>query len=254
MNRITHKQFLQKLKNSDSTIIKELYSQWKNWLYDEYAAYEYNENLLLIEGKDKYKVDMFIFNYDSCKELLKKYKNDNNCTDLCVSLIGKLPEELDKYYGWRCFERIGINERMVYDNIKLLTKEDKNDVFELCNRLLKQGNFSSGVADDLQSYIENEDDKNLKNKKTYGYYNGDMLIGFVIIDHFPSIHYSHLSTIGVLEEYRRNGIGTKLSKFVLSLYPDEKYHYQASHLNKASIRLAISLGFKFAGVRELIIK
>ncbi len=48
MNRITHKQFLQKLKKSDSTIIKELYSQWRNWLYDEYAAYEYNENLLLI--------------------------------------------------------------------------------------------------------------------------------------------------------------------------------------------------------------
>lgn len=33
MNRITHKEFLQRLKNSDSTIMKELYSQWKSWLY-----------------------------------------------------------------------------------------------------------------------------------------------------------------------------------------------------------------------------
>ena len=30
MNRITHKEFLKRLKNSDSTIMKELYTQWKN--------------------------------------------------------------------------------------------------------------------------------------------------------------------------------------------------------------------------------
>jgi len=80
------------------------------------------------------------------------------------------------------------------------------------------------------------------------------LIGFVMLLHDPVLHYSHLSDIGVLKEYRRLGIGTKLSQFVLSLYPNEKYHYQVSHLNKASIGLATSLGFKFAGIRELIIK
>ena len=173
---------------------------------------------------------------------------------LCISLIGELPEELNKYHGWRCFEGIGINERIADDNIRLLTKENKNDVYEFCNKLLKQGNYSSHVADDLQDYIENIDDKSLKNKKVFGYYKEGLLIGFVIADHFSTLHYSHLSLIGVLEEYRRNGIGTKLSKFVLSKYPNEKYHYQVSHTNKASIGLVTSLGFKFAGTRELMIK
>ena len=99
MNRITHKEFLKRLKNSDSTIMKELYTQWKSWLYNEFKAYEYNENLILINGKDKYRVNMFIFNYDNCIELLKKYKDDYNCTDLCVSLIGEIPEELNKYFS-----------------------------------------------------------------------------------------------------------------------------------------------------------
>ena len=254
MNRITHKEFLQRLKNSDSTIMKELYSQWKSWLYNEFKAYEHNENLLLIKGKDKYEVNMFIFNYDSCQELLKKYRDDSTCTMLCISLIGELPEELNKYHGWRCFEGIGINERIADDNIKLLTKENKNDVHEFCNKLLKQGNFSSHVAEDLQDYIENVDDKSLKNKKAFGYYKEGLLIGFVIADLFSTLHYSHLSLIGVLEEYRRNGIGTKLSKFVLSKYPNNKIHYQVAHLNKASIGLVTSLGFKFAGARELMIK
>lgn len=254
MNRITHKEFLKRLKNSDSTIMKELYSQWKSWLYNEFKAYEHNENLLLIKGKDKYEVNMFVFNYDSCQELLEKYRDDSTCTMLCISLIGELPEELNKYHGWRCFEGIGINERIADDNIRLLTKENKNDVYEFCNKLLKQGNFSSHVAEDLQDYIENIDDKSLKNKKVFGYYKEGLLIGFVIADNFSTLHYSHLSLIGVLEEYRRNGIGTKLSKFVLSKYPNDKFHYQVAHLNKASIGLVTSLGFKFAGVRELMIK
>lgn len=254
MNRITHREFLQRLKNSDSTIMKELYTQWKNWLYNEFKAYEHNENLLLIKGKDKYEVNMFIFNYDSCQELLKKYRDDSTCTMLCISLIGELPEELNKYHGWRCFEGIGINERIADDNIKLLTKENKNNVYEFCNKLLKQGNFSSHVAEDLQDYIENVDDKSIKNKKVFGYYKEGLLIGFVIADHFSTLHYSHLSLIGVLEEYRRNGIGTKLSKFVLSKYPNNKIHYQVAHTNKESIGLVTSLGFKFAGARELMIK
>ena len=254
MNRITHKEFLKRLKNSDSTIMKELYTQWKSWLYNEFKAYEHNENLLLIKGKDKYEVNMFIFNYDSCQELLKKYRDDSTCTMLCISLIGELPEELNEYHGWRCFEGIGINERIADDNIKLLTKENKNDVREFCNKLLKQGNFSSHVAEDLQDYIENVDDKSFKNKKAFGYYKEGLLIGFVIADHFSTLHYSHLSLIGVLEEYRRNGIGTKLSKFVLSKYPNDKFHYQVALLNNASIGLATSLGFKFAGARELMIK
>ena len=254
MNRITHKEFLQRLKNSDSTIMKELYSQWKSWLYNEFKAYEHNENLLLIKGKDKYEVNMFIFNYDSCQELLKKYRDDSTCAKLSASIIGELPEELNMYYGWRCFERIGINEKIVDDNIKLLTKENKNNVFELCNKLLKQGNFSSYVADDLQDYIENINEKNYNSTKAYGYYKDKMLIGFVMLLHDSILHYSHLSVIGVLEECRRNGIGTKLSKFVLSQYSNEKYHYQVAHLNKASIGLVTSLGFRFAGVRELMIK
>ena len=59
------------------------------------------------------------------------------------------------------------------------------------------------------------------------------------------------------EEFFKNqrlGIGTELSQFVLSKYPNEKYHYQVAHSNKASIGLATSLGFKFTGVRELVIK
>ena len=254
MNRITHKEFLKRLKNSDSTIMKELYTQWKSWLYNEFKAYEHNENLLLIKGKDKQEVNMFIFNYDGCHELLNKYKDDSNCTGLCVSIIGELPEELNKYHGWRCFEGIGINERIDDGNIRLLTKYNKNDVHELCNKLLKQGNFSSHVAEDLQDYIENVNDKSLKNKKAYGYYKEGSLIGFVIADNFSTLHYSHLSLIGVLEEYRRNGIGTKLSKFVLSKYPNDKFHYQVALLNNASIGLATSLGFKFGGARELMIK
>ena len=254
MNRITHKEFLKRLKNSDSTIMKEQYSQWKSWLYSEFKAYDYNGSLLLIRGKDKYEVYMFIFNYEDCFQLLNKYKDDSNCTNLCISLIGKLPEELNKYYGWRCFEGKGINERIADDNIRLLTKENKNEVYELCNKLLKQGNFSSGVADDLQDYIENINDKNYKATKAYGYYKDKMLIGFVMLLHDSILYYSHLSVIGVLEEYRRSGIGTRLSKFVLSKYPNEKYHYQVAHSNKSSIGLVTSLGFKSVGVRDLYIK
>jgi len=251
MNRITHKEFLKRLKNSDSTIMKELYTQWKSWLYNEFKAYEHNENLLLIKGKDKYEVNMFIFNYDSCQELLKKYKDDSTCTMLCISLIGELPEELNKYYGFRCYERVGIDEKIIDTNVKLLTKDTSKEITEFCNKISKD-HFSRDEAETLQYYIENIEE--FKKHKVYGYYDNEMLIGFVMLLHDPVLHYSHLSDIGVLKEYRRLGIGTKLSQFVLSLYPNEKYHYQVSHLNKASIGLATSLGFKFAGVRELIIK
>ena len=104
----------------------------------------------------------------------------------------------------------------------------------------------------LQYYIDNIEE--FKKHKTYGYYKDEMLVGFVMLLHDSVLHYSHLSDIGVLEEYRRLGIGTELSQFVLSKYPNEKYHYQVIHLNKASIGLATSLGFKFSGVRELMIK
>ena len=231
--------------------MKELYTQWKSWLYNEFRAYEYNGNLLLIKGKDNYKINMLIFNYDSGKELLKKYKDDNNCTELCVSLIGELPEELNKYYGFRCFERTGINENIVDNNIRILTKDNALEVTEFCNKLSKD-QLSSNEAETLQYYIENIEE--LKKYKTYGYYKDEMLIGFVMHLHDSALHYSHLSDIGVLEECRRLGVGTKLSQFVLSLYPNEKYHYQVSHLNKASIGQVTSLEFKFAGVRELMIK
>lgn len=251
MNRITHKEFLKRLKNSDSTIMKELYTQWKSWLYNEFKAYEYNENLILINGKDKYRVNMFIFNYDNCIELLKKYKDDYNCTDLCVSLIGEIPEELNKYYGFRCFERLGVTGEIKDNNIRLLTKDSVGETIEFCNKL-SQDNFSKDEAETLQYYIENIEE--FKKYKTYGYYKDEMLIGFVMLLHDSSLHYSHLSDIGVLQEFRRLGIGAKLGRFVMSLYPNEKYHYQLSHLNKASIGLATSLGFNLVGVRELIIK
>ena len=252
MNRITHKEFLQRLKNSGSTIMKELYSQWKSWLYNEFKAYEHNENLLLIKGKDKFEVNMFIFNYDGCQELLKKYRDDSNCTMLCVSIIGELPEELHKYYGFRCYERLGIDEKIIDNNIKLLTKNDKPEIIEFCNRLSKQGCHSEYEDETLQYYIENIE--KFKKQKTYGYYKDEMIVGFIMILHDSTLHYSHISDIGILKEYRRLGIGTKLSEFVLSLYYNEKYHYQVSHLNEASIGLATSLGFNFAGVRELMIK
>jgi len=253
MNKITQKDFLQRLKNCDSLIMKELYSQWKNWIYKEFKTYEHNENLILIKGNDNYEVDMFIFNYDDCVELLNKYKDDCNCSKLCVSIKGELVEQLNKYYGFRCFERIGISEQINDKNIKLLTKENSNGVLELCDKLSKQGNFSKGEAESLKYYIENIDDYS-KNSKAYGYFKEGILIGFVILNHYSTLHYSMLVEIGVLEEYRRLGIATKLSKFVLSKYPNEKYLYQAAHLNKASIDFSKSLGFEFVGVRELMIK
>ena len=251
MNRITHNEFLKRLKNSDSTIMKELYTQWKNWLYNEFKAYEHNENLLLIKCKDKYEVNMFIFNYDSCKELLNKYKDDSNCSMLYASIIGELPEELNNYHGFRCYERLGNNKKIIDNDIRILSKESLVEVTEFCNKLSKD-KLSSDEAETLQYYIENIEE--FKKYKTYGYYENEMLIGFVMLLHDSALHYSHLSDIGVLEEYRRLGVGSKLSKFVLSKYPSEKYHYQVAHTNKASIGLVTSLGFKFAGARELIIK
>ena len=114
------------------------------------------------------------------------------------------------------------------------------------NKLLIKGQF--------RSYNSYENERNKLVLIGENNYKDAMLIGFVMLLHDSILHYSHLSVIGVLEEYRRNGIGTKLSKFVLSKYPNEKYHYQVSHTNKASIGLVTSLGFKFAGARELIIK
>ena len=69
MNRITQKEFLYRLKNSTSLIMKELYSQYRYWINNDYKIYEHNENLLLISGKDKYEVNMFIFTLESCYEL-----------------------------------------------------------------------------------------------------------------------------------------------------------------------------------------
>lgn len=252
MNRITHKEFLNKLKNSDNTLMKELYSQWKNWLYNEYKAYEHNENLILLKGKDKYEVNIFILNYKDYQELLNKYKDDINCISIYVSLIGYLPEELDKYCGFRCYQRIGINEIIIDNNIKLLTENNKLEITEFCNKLSKQGRISKEEAETLQYYIENINE--FRKYKTYGYYKDKVLIGFVMHFHDAILKYSHISDIGVLKEYRRLGIGTKLSNFVLSKYPNEKYHYQVNHLNKESIGLSKKLGFEFAGVRELMIK
>lgn len=255
MNKITQKEFLQRLKNSDNLIMKELYYQWRSWIIREYKVYDYHENLILVkQDKDKYEVNMFIFNQKNCLDLFNQYKEDINCTKLCVSIIEKIPEQLDVYHGFRCFERIGSQEDINDNNIKLLTKEHEIEIIDFCNKLSNQGKISENEAISLKYYIENIDNIIYKHSKIYGYYKDNALVGFVEIQKQPKTNYAMLANIAVLEEYRRQGIGTQLSKFVLNRYPNDRYLYQVVKHNKESIGLLTSLGFKFVGGRELWVK
>jgi GNAT superfamily N-acetyltransferase len=55
------------------------------------------------------------------------------------------------------------------------------------------------------------------------------------------------------KDYRRLGFGGRLVKAALSVYPDMGYYYQAKNQNHASIALAKSLGFEFAGAELYVL-
>lgn len=255
MKQITLNQFLEKLEDSDSPIMKELYYQWVNWLYEAYEAYEYFDNLILIEQNEgQYSVYLFIFNQDNYLDIFKQYKDDPNCISLCISVIGDLSEEIDQYLGFRCYTRKGLKTKNLNANIKLLTVENKLEILEFCSKLGKQGHISCCEANSLETYIKNFDDEIYQDTKLYGYYKDGLLVGYVTTKQHPNTNNSLLESIAVLEEYRRLGIGKELGNFVLTLNPDDIYLYQAAKMNKQSIALAKSLGFNFIGGRELYVK
>lgn len=70
----------------------------------------------------------------------------------------------------------------------------------------------------------------------------------------PNTDYSMVENIAILDEYRRQGIAKALCRFVLSMYPNDRYLYQVAKANKESANLALPLDFKFIGGREFVVK
>jgi hypothetical protein len=101
---------------------------------------------------------MFILKQDNYLELLNQYKKDKNCSNLSITIVGELLEETDQYFGFWCFERIGLEEDANNENIRLLTKNDSERILGFCYKLSKQGHFSRCEADSLKDYIEYIDD------------------------------------------------------------------------------------------------
>ena len=88
--------------------------------------------------------------------------------------------------------------------------------------------------------------------KILGVFLDNKIVGVLTYSVFET--YGMIEDIGVLESFRKMGIGKALCESVLKANQDIKFLYQAAKQNIASISLAKSLGFDFIGARELYVK
>ena len=97
-------------------------------------------------------------------------------------------------------------------------------------------------------YLENS---NIETK-ILGVFLDNKIVGVLTYSAFET--YGMIEDIGVLESFRKMGIGKALCESVLKANQDIKFLYQAAKQNISSISLEKSLGFDFIGARELYVK
>lgn len=251
MKEITIDEFINKLNNANNVMMFNLANQWKYWYYDEYKLYEIDNNLIIKQQLEDNEYEIHMFILDDNLTLFNEYNNDSNCVNLTVSIINSIPNELDKYLGFRCYSNINKNcyqDKNCHSNIKSLSLDDRDDILIFCEELMKQGHLSKCEAISFKMCIDNYDNFT----KLLGYYIDNKLVGIVTYRLFNN--YGMIEDIGVLESYRKQGIGKSLCESVLTNNANVRFLYQSAKQNVESTALAKSIGFEFIGARELFIK
>jgi len=168
-------------------------------------------------------------------------KFNNTKRTIMLHVCAPLPEEIDIFMGFRKFSRKG--EQYEDNDIRNMTENDKDIIIELCEDSCNNDtHFGKGEAQTFYSWF----DYTTKNK-LLGIFDNDKLAGLVSVKRYEKIEMALVSDLFIHKDYRRRGFGGRLVKAALALYPDIQYCYQAAKLNEASIELAKSLGFEFAG-------
>jgi ribosomal-protein-alanine N-acetyltransferase len=83
----------------------------------------------------------------------------------------------------------------------------------------------------------------------YGYYDKDNLVGFIHINKL----YENMDIVNIVvdEDYRRQGIGTRLMNYVLNLFIDiDSALLEVNEKNEAAINLYKDCGFEVINVRK----
>ena len=153
--------------------------------------------------------------------------------------------------------KIGLEEEksMMTRKIKAITPDKVKD-FVKAYKVFCNPPYCEAWTDTMiiEEYIELT-----KYGHVYGYYIGDECVGTVTFrtmllkDRHP-VHYdnpskvAYLADLTVLQEYRGNGIGTELMKYVLKVMKDEGYervYMKTLEVGKSmSYGIAVKLGFK----------
>ena len=214
----------------------------------KYISYLYKENgEYLISEKARhitFNIHQISKNADICavwKYILENEKTGGVKRTIMLHAYAPLPEEIDIFMGFRKFTRKG--EKYEDNDIKNMTLGDKEIIRGLCEESCENDtHFGKSEAQTFYSWFE----YTTKNKLLGIFYNGK-LAGLVSVKRYEKIEMALVSDLFIHKDYRRFGLGGRLVKAALGLYPDVEYCYQAAKLNTASIELAKSLGFELAG-------
>ena len=176
------------------------------------------------------------------------YVNENEKTDnvkrgITIYALAPLPNELTEFRSSHIF--ICRGKPHEDSQIRKMIKEDEYMVKELCKDSLENdSHFGKSEAESFYSWFEKARETEL-----LGIFSENKLAGLVSVGKIEKINIAEIYDIFIHKDYRRLGFGKRLTESALSLYPNIDYIIHISKQNTASIELAKSLGFEFAGSR-----
>jgi len=255
METISRKEAMNYLINNGVAVhCDAIKSGWKYvGFYDAdmvYSCYLFKGCVIIKHDHNDNRVSLNIHqisdNADVCfvwKYLLESKTEDNAKRNIMIYAYAPLPNKLSDFLGFRKFTRKGKQ----YDDstIRKMTNDDEAIIKNLCgDSLNNDSHFGKCEAETFYSWIEND---MFREQTLLGVFNDDNLMGLVSVNLFEDVELAQVADLYVHKNYRQHGYGKRLVKAALALYPNTEYFYQSAKQNTASIELAKSLGFSFAG-------
>jgi len=172
---------------------------------------------------------------------LENEKDGGTKRTIMLYACAPLPDEISEFLGFRKFIRKG--QEYQDSDIRKLTEQDNATIKRLCEDSLENDtHFGKCEAQTFYSWFDD-----LQQSELLGIFNDSTLSGIISVNIFKEVGLAQISDLFIHKNYRRHGFGKRLVKAALALYPKLEYFYQAAKQNEASIKLALSLDFKFAG-------
>lgn len=111
------------------------------------------------------------------------------------------------------------------------------------DRIIELGNFINNNFKKVNNIEEL-----INNKEIIGYYDNNILVGFIIYNK----NYEILDLLYIVVDpiYRRNNIGTKLMEYLINSYDYEKILLEVRCDNSNAIKLYKKFNFKIINIRE----